>query len=52
MSEIIIGLLAAAVAIAIIDIELCRVIKREEGFKEARKSVQEYKAFEEDKKDE
>ena len=50
MSEIIIGLLAAAIAIAIIDIELCRVIKREEGFKEARKSVQEYKAFEEDKK--
>ena len=42
MSEIIIGLLAAAVAIAIIDIELCRVSKREEGFKED-------KSFEEEK---
>ena len=50
--EIIIGLLAAAIAIAIIDIELCRASKREEGFKEARKSVEEYKAFEEDNKDE
>ena len=52
MLEIIIGLLAVAIAIAIIDIELCKANKRVESFKEARKSVEEYKAFEEDNKDE